>query len=155
MTKIILIVGVVLIVILGVFYVKQESAEESDMPAIEEEGESMEKEDGAVMGKNIVVYSDSGFSPKELTIKAGETVAFRNDSSRLVWTATAIHPSHTVYPESSIQKCFDDQADKSLLFDSCGDVQEGQEWSFVFREIGSWNYHNHRRASEWGTIIVE
>ena len=31
---------------------------------------------------HAVTYSDSGFSPKEITIEAGDTVQFKNDSSR-------------------------------------------------------------------------
>ena len=160
MSKIILIIGAVIIIGLGAVFVLQPSGQEleeettedeEEIPAPLDENEGTQEENEGVMG-NVIIYSDSGFSPQELIIKAGEMVTFRNESSRKMWPATALHPSHTVYPGSNAQKCFDEQADKDLLFDACSDREE---WSFVFNETGSWNYHNHRRSSERGTIIVE
>lgn len=136
MSKIILILGAVIIIALGAVFVLQPS-DSSD-----------------VGGGREVVYSNDGFSPKELTIKKGDTVTFRNESSRVTWPATAIHPSHKAYPGSDIRKCLDDELNKDI-FDSCGDVQPSEEWSFQFQEVGTWRYHDHRRVSETATIIVE
>jgi plastocyanin len=160
MTKIILIAGVVLIVILGAFIFFQ--PEEAQSPADPEEvfeDEAMMEDEGAMMEddgmvKNMIVYSDSGYAPKELTIQAGDTVTFRNESTRMMWPASAMHPSHTEYPGSSIQKCFDG-SDIGPVFDACQDIAQGGEWSFTFQENGSWNYHDHRRSSDWGTVNVE
>lgn len=163
MSKIILLVGVVVIIGLGAVFVLQPSEQEPEGEVVgdekeisvpPDESEGREEGDEGAMG-NVIIYSDSGFSPQELTIKVGERVTFRNERSQKMWPATTVHPSHTVYPGSSIQKCFDEQADKSVLFDACSDIEEGEEWSFTFNETGSWNYHNHRRSSERGTIIVE
>ena len=147
MTKIILIIGAVIIIGLFAVFVLQSSEQEPG-------GEEIVKVE-SLRDPNTITYSESGFFPAELVIQQGDTVTFRNDSSQKMWPATAVHPSHTVYPGSSIQKCFDEQAEKSVLFDACSDIEEGQEWSFMFNETGSWSYHNHRRWSERGTIIVE
>jgi plastocyanin len=122
------------------------SDEESDDGASMEESESQEV-------STVVVYNDSGYSPRTLSISAGTTVVFRNDSSQPMWTASAFHPTHTSYPNSGISKC--DEGDDPENFDACGSVEGGGEWSFTFNEAGSWGYHNHVRASHNGTIVVE
>lgn len=100
-----------------------------------------------------VVYSDEGYSPKELKIQKGETITFKNESSQLMWTASAIHPSHQVYPGTSIQKC--SSAPTGQMFDSCAGTPAAESWTFQFNEAGGWGYHNHLRPSHRGKVIVE
>lgn len=101
----------------------------------------------------VVTYTNSGYSPNELRIQQGDTVTFRNESSREMWTASAIHPTHTVYPGSNIGLC--NTAQELGVFDACGGIASGGEWSFTFTETGSWGYHNHLIASHTGRIVVE
>jgi len=119
------------------------------------EGDAMEEGEGIIeeSGKRVIAYTDSGFLPKALTIKQGETVTFQNESGRNMWPATAVHPSHTVYPGSGIGKC--KTPEESQIFDACKGRAPGEEFSFTFNESGSWQYHDHLRVSNWGTIIVE
>jgi len=100
-----------------------------------------------------VTYTDDGFNPRTLTISAGGTVTFVNESSRDMWPASAIHPTHTIYPGSDIRKC--GTAEESTIFDACGAVAPGGSWSFTFTEVGEWRYHDHRRSNNTGTIIVQ
>lgn len=86
-----------------------------------------------------VTYTSSGFSPKGLTIKAGDTVVFKNNSSADFWPASAIHPTHEIYPE----------------FDAKRSVPAGSSYSFIFTRTGSWKYHNHLNPSANGTITVQ
>src|SRR3972149_5286734 len=109
---------------------------------------------GSVTG-NVIEITSSGFSPKELTISVGETVTWVNKDAEEHWPASAMHPTHTVYPESDIKKCFDGTTDKSTLFDSCGGIPVGERWSFTFNQIGSWSYHDHIVNGLYGKIIVE
>lgn len=103
--------------------------------------------------KAEVLFTNGGYTPQEVTIPVGGTVTFTNDSTREVWTASNVHPTHTVYPGSDINKCGTPEA--ALIFDSCGVVALGQSWSFTFSSPGSWTYHNHLRASETGRVIVQ
>ena len=146
MTKIILIIGAVIIIGLGAVFVLQPSEQE---PTGEEIGQV-----GSQRDPNTVLASVSGFFPAELTIQKGETITFRNEGSQKVWPASDIHPTHTVYPGSSIQRCFD-ESDLSSVFDACRGLEEGEEYSFEFNETGTWRFHNHLRPSARGTIIVE
>lgn len=100
-----------------------------------------------------VAMSASGFSPGSLTISAGDTVRFVAEDSTGRWPATAVHPSHTVYPGSSRSKCGSSDADE--IFDACGIISSGDSYDFIFTEVGSWNYHDHIQPGKFGTIIVE
>lgn len=86
-----------------------------------------------------VTYSDSGFSPASLTVKAGDTVTFKNESLKDMRVASAPHPTHTNYPE----------------FDAKVGSPKGEEYMFTFIKAGTWKYHNHLNPSSIGTIIVE
>ena len=101
----------------------------------------------------MVTYTDEGYSPKELMVKKGDNVTFNNESSHPMWTASAVHPTHTVYPGSSILKCNTPEA--GAIFDACSAVEPGKEWSFQFDQIGSWKYHDHLTPTRTGTITVE
>lgn len=90
-------------------------------------------------GGNVVKITDNGFEPKTLTIKSGETVKFVNDSSDDAWPASNYHPTHRLYPG------FD--AKKPLL--------HGDSYSFTFKKVGTWTYHNHLEPTTQGTIIVK
>lgn len=97
--------------------------------------------------ENTVTYTDSGYSPATLTIEAGETVTFQNDSASAMWTASAVHPTHGEYPT--------DGGCLGSTFDSCEGTQPGESWSFQFDETGEWGYHNHLAPSDTGKIVVE
>lgn len=104
-------------------------------------------------GEAVITFTDSGYSPNEVTIKKGERVTFINDSSVAMWPATAIHPTHRVYPNSDIGKCGTPEA--SAMFDACRAISSGESYSFIFNEVGTWKYHDHLNLGNFGTIVVE
>lgn len=106
-----------------------------------------------VVSKNIIIYTDSGYTPSLMTIKKGETVIWKNESGNSMWTASAVHPTHKVYPGTDITVC----GTQTLLpmFDACGKIMSGQSWSFLFNNVGTWGYHNHLDSSKFGKVVVE
>jgi len=86
-----------------------------------------------------VEYTDSGFTPKTITIKAGQSVRFLNTSNKLMWVSSDPHPTHTDYPG----------------FDQLTAVAKGKDYLFVFTQAGTWGYHNHLGASHAGTVVVQ
>src|SRR3989344_4998968 len=58
--------------------------------------------DDNAANETTIVYSDSGFFPKEVTVKKGSMVTFKNESLLKMWPASAKHPTHEVYPGSGI-----------------------------------------------------
>ena len=103
-----------------------------------------------VTDANVVRYTDSGYEPSTLTVNAGESVMFTNDSGRSLWTASAMHPTHLVYDGTSLGEHCPDAT--GTVFDQCA---AGDEYSFIFMESGEWGYHNHLNPSDFGTIVVE
>ncbi|MDP3955828.1 MAG: hypothetical protein Q8Q18_01110 [bacterium] len=100
--------------------------------------------------ENIVRYTVSGYTSSTLTIKVGETVTYKNESGESMWTASAVHPTHTAYDQTSrSQHCPDTTG---TAFDQCS---SGNEFRFTFTKAGAWKYHNHLNASHTGTIVVE
>ena len=96
---------------------------------------------------NTVKITLSGFNPSTLSINSGETVTWINKGSSQAWPASAIHPSHEVYPESG--GCIGSK------FDACKGLKQGESYSFTFNQKGTWRYHDHLNPSSIGTIIVQ
>lgn len=97
--------------------------------------------------QNVVTYTNAGYSPNTLRVKAGATVTFKNDSSQSMWTASGVHPTHRLYPTTG--GCI------GSTFDACKGIQPDNSWSFKFDIAGTWKYHNHLNPSDTGTIVVE
>ena len=86
----------------------------------------------------VVIYSDSGFSPVEVSVKVGEKVEFKNQGTSVVEVNSGPHPTHTSFPVLNI-----------------GQIASGLSKRAVFNLPGTYKYHNHLDASHQGTIIVE
>lgn len=140
--------GLILFVIiaLGVFLIAcaptPKVMEDKTVPALEKSAEA-----------NMVKIAASGFEPKTLTVKAGATVTFVNEDSNKHWPASAMHPTHKVYPSSGIEKC--GTVEETNIFDACRGLAQGESFSFTFNEKGSWKYHDHLNVPSTGTIVVE
>ncbi len=98
----------------------------------------------------MVDWSTSGFNPTTITIKKGQTVRFmNNDTSASFWPASDIHPTHSLYPQKSASDCL------GSSFDACKALGPGQYFDFTFSYAGKWGCHNHLRASQKCTIVVQ
>jgi len=121
--------------------------------ASHEEGENMMMEQENADKSVEIMYTDGGFTPTTLNIAKGATVRFVNKSSRDVWPASALHPSHTVYDSTSLSEhC--PNAD-GTAFDACKGVAPGASWSFTFTKAGEWKYHDHLNPRNFGSVIVK
>ena len=129
--------------------IENPTGEENTVTPKQGEGATPEEE----KEEYIVTNTDSGFSPMTITIKIGESITFKNESSQAVWPASALHPTHTVYPGSDIKKC--GTAEESSIFDACKGIEKGEKWAFIFSSPGMWKYHDHLNPSHFGTIIVK
>lgn len=88
---------------------------------------------------HVVEFTEAGFAPKALTIKAGDSVQFVNKTSGLFWPASAPHPAHTDFPE----------------FDPKGGIGANGTYSVTFKEPKTYRYHNHLKPADFGSITVE
>lgn len=94
-----------------------------------------------------IAYDGTAYSPKTITIKVGDTVKYINQSTVDMWPASAMHPTHKVYPTTG--GCI------GSTFDACRGIAPYGSWSFKFDIVGSWKYHDHLNPTAWGTIVVE
>ncbi|MBI2583824.1 MAG: hypothetical protein HYW25_04105 [Candidatus Aenigmarchaeota archaeon] len=116
-------------------------------PTDQGEGGTTEEPPESLPLEATVEMSESGFSPSTLTVAAGTEVHFENVGSSDHWPASAVHPTHTAYPEGG--GCI------GSAFDACEGIPPGGDWHFVFNEAGTWRYHDHLNPSLTGTVVVE
>lgn len=92
----------------------------------------------APVSGNLITYTDSGFSPAQVSVKVGDTVTFKNDSKANIQVNSAPHPAHTQFPELNI-----------------GSIAPGESKSVKVTTAGAKKYHNHLNPGQNGTIVVE
>jgi plastocyanin len=120
-------------------------------PASERTTETKDATPPASVPQQIeVTYDETGFSPREVIVSVGSTVTFINNSDIPLWVASDPHPEHTDYPP------FDAPRILGRL------PRQGENISFVFDKVGTWNYHNHTASGDGtdtgvhpGTIVVK
>jgi len=122
--------------------VNEESPEGGDSVIPEADG-------GGVKPANVVEYTNNGFIPNEIEIARGESVKFVNNSTKDMWVGSAMHPTHSVYPEKTADDCL------GSTFDQCERGAPDTSWEFTFNSVGEHGYHNHVRSSHWGKVIVQ
>ena len=91
---------------------------------------------------STVTYTDSGFSPQDLTVKSGDNVTLTNDSKTSVQVGSDNHPTHTANQELT--------GGQFII-----ELAPGESKTVQLDRIGEWSYHNHLKPGETGTIIVE
>ena len=86
-----------------------------------------------------VEMTSAGFSPKELTINAGDTIQFINKDTRDWWPASSKHPTHLVCPG----------------FDSSKGMKPGETYSHKFPTAMECPMHDHLMPTLFGKIIIQ
>lgn len=109
----------------------------------ENSGESVEGpsglDKGGVAARTVVTYTDTGFGPASVTVSIGSTVTFINESSRGMWAASGVHPTHQLLPG----------------FDQLSQAPKGGTYEYTFTKVGTWKYHNHLNPTDTATIVVK
>ncbi len=150
-TKVV-VIAVVLVLALGGAW-KLLGNRQAPASASQEQPKSGQVQQEVASSEVVITYTDQGYSPAVVNIKKGDTVVWENASAKDMWPASAMHPTHTVYPGSGIQKC--NTAEQPNIFDACAPISQGSSWSFKFLQQGSWKFHNHLFPTRFGTINVE
>jgi plastocyanin len=94
----------------------------------------------------LVSYTDQGFEPESVTVEAGDTVRFTNNSSHDMWVA-ASSATGDLYPAPGT--C------GQSAFDVCKAIGRGMFYEFTFEEAGSWGYQDNSNPMKTGVVIVE
>lgn len=89
-------------------------------------------------GSYLVSYTDRGFVPATLEIKAGKSVHFVNNSNKAMSLTTTSAESN-VYGE----------------FNQSKTVGKGGTYDFTFLQPGIWNYVNRNNQGDQGVVVVK
>lgn len=99
----------------------------------------VEEEKGAA----TITATDLGFDPREVTINAGESITWVNNSSRTIQVGSANHPDHKINPDLT--------GGEYVV-----EIPAGQSKTVsAGTKVGRWAYHNHLKASEGGTVVIK
>jgi plastocyanin len=85
-----------------------------------------------------ITYGKDGFSPATTTVKSGDTVMIKNESSESVQFDSDPHPDHTDDVELNV-----------------GVIAPGESATFKVTKTGSHGYHNHLNSTRRGTLVVQ
>lgn len=98
----------------------------------------------------LITYTEEGYVPTSVTIRKGQSVRWTNSATGddETWPASAVHPTHSVYPMTSDSDCL------GSSFDACQGLKPGGSWQFIFNEVGEWKFHDHLHPSKFGVVIV-
>lgn len=84
-----------------------------------------------------IVFTNDGFTPNTLTVKAGTVVTVKNESSNKVQFSSDDHPTHREDPEINMKT-----------------LAPGESGTFTPTKIGTQGFHDHIDDSKVGTLIV-
>lgn len=130
---IIIIVAVVLLGVIGWFIFGRDKSDNKQSST-----NTSQSEDSAAAGQPVITYTDEGFSPATLTVKAGTKVTVTNESGQDLKFSSNKHPVHTDDPE--------------LNQDT---LSPGESQTFTVTKKGTFGYHNHLNPDKTGTIVVQ
>jgi len=123
-------------------------------PSVSENGAPSQEsivEEPKISSEPVVVisYTNDGYTPSVVGIKKGKTVRFTNNSQdQETWPASAVHPTHSIYPEKKESDCL------GSSFDACRGLKPGESWDFTFNTAGEWRFHDHLHAAKTGVVNV-
>ncbi len=98
-----------------------------------------EQKQGAV----TITATDLGFDPQVVTIKAGESITWVNNSSKTIQIGSANHPDHKINPDLT-----GGQYVVAIPAGESKTVSAGTK-------VGRWAYHDHLKSSQGGTVVIE
>lgn len=96
------------------------------------------KQEDKMANEVTINVTATGFDPKTVNVKVGTKVTWVNKSAAMANVSSAVHPTHLVYPPLNL-----------------GNFVDGASVSLVFKDKGTFKYHNHLDASQFGSVVVE
>lgn len=126
------IVAVIAVLLLGWFYLRSSKSVYAPPQATPSSASA------STAPEKIVTISSGGFSPEEIIIKAGETVAWVNSDTDDHTVNSAEHPTHLVYPSLNLEV-----------------IKPGEQKPLSFPTAGTYQYHDHLNPSLVGSVTVQ
>lgn len=117
---------------------QQEENTEQDSSNNEGDEQAPNEEENTQPAIVTAVINDEGFASATIIARKGDRIVFVNRGTSAHWPASAVHPTHEVYPE----------------LDAKAPVAPGQSWTFTATNVGEWRIHDHLNPSETATVII-
>ena len=95
------------------------------------------KGDKAVAVTAVITYTNKGFDPKTIAIKANDAITVTNQSHNRLSFESASSSNYASDPELNV-----------------GDIKPGESKTFVLMNKGRWGFHNKLNSSQHGIIRV-
>lgn len=93
---------------------------------------------GGAPYETTIAITASGFQPGNITVKAGDTVVWKNQGAITGNVSSAPHPAHTDYSPLNL-----------------GDIAPGASVSLTLPTAGAYRFHNHLNPSQFGSVTVQ
>lgn len=136
MNKLLLLV-IVIVVMIGAFMLVR-NKKQTQAPVTQSTEPSVTAPAKSETESQLITLTSTGFTPKDVVVKAGTRITWKNDSGETATVNSAVHPTHSLFPILNL-----------------GEFNNGSSLQVVLTEKGAYKYHNHLNASETGTITVE
>jgi hypothetical protein len=85
----------------------------------------------------MITFTDSGFTPREYTVKVGQPVMVMNNSSGQLQFSSDDHPTHTEQSELNLPV-----------------LEPGTDTTFTPTQVGTWGFHDHLHDQYTGVLKV-
>lgn len=139
-------VAVILVVLVGWYFIKSQTGGVSytqpapaASPEVSQPTTSATPSATETINKNVVNIASSGFLPKNITIRTGESVTWVNTDTVDHQVNSVVHPTHQVYTP----------------LNTVGLLKSGEKKSLSFPEVGTYKYHDHLNPTLTGSVTVE
>jgi plastocyanin len=128
-------IGIAVVVLLGIGFAVTHAGNKA--PAYATPTPSTSSTPATAAAAATITYT-TGFSPAMTTVKSGQTVTFKNDSSSDIQVDSDPHPTHT------------DDADLNV-----GTIAAGQSKTVTVTKVGDFGFHNHLNPSDAARITIQ
>jgi plastocyanin len=88
--------------------------------------------------ESLILLTEKGFEPSEMTIKAGTAARWRNNTLSDASVNSDDYPTNKIFPGLNL-----------------GKFRTEQTLVYIFTKAGIYKYHDHLHPSRKGTIIVK
>jgi plastocyanin len=141
MKNIIIILSAILIIAGGAYVLLKDEDRKTDTPITQSTSQNNARESqdtGTASDSMTISFDGDSFSPETLSVKVGDTVTVKNDSSRTIQFDSDPHPAHTDNTDLNVDT-----------------IRAGQSKSFATTRTGTFGYHDHLNPNATGAIIVK
>lgn len=133
--------AILILIFIGALFFILQKRDSSQIPVNQPEQTTSNDSVEANGASVVVMYTDAGFSPATVTVSAGTTVTWSNQSSHALWVIDSSKTTDTC------------PTNKGTL-NECQLILSGGSYSFTATTPGTITYTNKENARDKGSITI-